>query len=217
VNDADNLPIPPRNMDGGTRTTGITSIEAVGTGAAPAQCENARWFAGAPGASEWWLQARAQDGHLWTLGLHGLGAAPTLKKGDLVNLDLQYRGFQQSSFGPPLGTLLMSDANAAPLLWAVANASGPPQEVSSNVDVWLRFISPERVCQFDSPTTPCMGPEIMLAYTVFVRGEMATLQPFGSADLGGFRVAIGASVLDGQPCAPDYWGSPFEAVAAKLP
>jgi hypothetical protein len=212
----DSLPIPPSFMDNGTGTKGIASITDVGIGGAPAQCENARWFGG--GASEWWLQARAQDGHVWTLGMHGLGAAPTVKKGDLVNLELRYVGYQQSGFGPPLGTLLMSDAHAAPLLWAVANASGPPQTVSSNLDEWLRFSSPEPVCQLEaSPSLPCKGPETMLAYTVLVRGEMATLQPFGSADLGGFRVAMGAAVRDGQPCGADYFGQPFEAVAAKLP
>ena len=124
VNSADVLPTARMSRD--TIMAAAVTVEAVGTGAAPAQCQNARLF-GAATSSDWWLQVRTADNRLWTIGLAGLGNAPFVQVGDPVKLDLDYQRTMLS--GVPIspvvprvtGSLQLSNAAGTPLLWAGSN------------------------------------------------------------------------------------------------
>ena len=83
VSDADVLPFPDTAQWHDSVVAGAATVEAVGMGAAPAQCPTARVF-GAATSSDWWLQARTTGGVLWTIGLGGLGNAPLVQAGDAV-------------------------------------------------------------------------------------------------------------------------------------
>jgi endoglucanase len=95
VSSADTLPLAVANGAGGgpemSRDTVVAApatVEAIGTGTSPAQCQSARLF-GAVASSDWWLQVRTADAKLWTIGVHGLGDAPGIQTGDHVTLDVQ--------------------------------------------------------------------------------------------------------------------------------
>lgn len=209
VSDADVLPIPGPSDDSGTSTTGAASIEEVGSGVAPAQCEDARVF-GTRGPSEWWFRAKAADGRVWTFGLHGLGAPLPLSQGDSVTLELRYKGSEIGGFGPPWGHLQLLDASAVPLLWAYTRGrlQGTP---------WLSLTRGAAVCELVQPgTCDIRRHEVGVA----LNGETATLAPFSAADVGGYHVALGQDVEgrpEGAAGCDDYYGESFDAVAVKLP
>jgi len=213
VSDADTLPIPAAPLDDGTSTMGIATIEGVGVGGAPAQCESARLFGGT-GSSTWWFQARAADGHLWTVGVHGLNATPLVQTGDQVIFNLSYRGYQISGFGPPLGQLQLLDAGGAPLLWAYVSNSTPLPGGSPPGPSWVTIVRAAPVCNF--PPSSCDATRYGDNVTVSA-AQMVTLAPGGSADLGGFHVAIGQDVKARCSGSIDYFGEAFYAAAAKLP
>lgn len=217
VSDADVLPVPQYvwNDHLGTRTKGpsAATIVAVGTGAAPAQCESARWF-GARGASDWWFQARTAD-RLWTIGVHGLGNASVVRENDNVTLDLDWRGTTDSGFGPPSGHLQLSDAAATPLLWSSATYGSNTENYGAGYGPsWLKITPGVQVC---STADFCDDGGYDAVFTV--NGAVATLPPSGAADVGGYHVANGALIkkrLVTMSCY-DYFGPPYAAGAAKIP
>jgi hypothetical protein len=207
VSDADVLPLPtPVFNDKGTSTTGAATIVDVGTGAAPASCEDARVF-GARGTSDWWFQAKAANNRVWTIGVRGLGNVPLVHKTDAVTLNLNWRGYGPGvGVGNPYGELQLQDAADAPLLWASSD---------KNTTSWVALAAGPAECDV---TAVCNGDRH--AVLANVNGSTATVPSFGSAYLSGFFLAVGQSVnslgmLPGQ--CPDYYPPPFEAAAAKVP
>jgi hypothetical protein len=201
--DTDILPITGSDSSARLSTDGLAIITDSGTGTPPGNCENARWF-GAKGATEWWLQAKAADGHVWVLGMHGVGAMQPLKKGDTSRLTLQYRGEQIGGFGPPSVSLQLFDPMDAPLLWAYTNNS-------LGGTTWINLKGGSEVCLPFG-----FAPHVVRDVTVTIGGATVTIPPFGSADVGGFRVQIGKYVDGINPSIDDY-GESFDLVAAKLP
>ena len=211
VNDADVLPLPHLEINTpatGTNGPAAATIVNVGTGTAPAQCESARKF-GARGTSDWWFQAQTTD-RLWTIGVHGLGNTPLVRKDDSVTLDLAWRGTTDgNAYGWPVGQLQLSDAAATPLLWSAAMSGGTPTSGPG----WLMLAPGVAVCR---TTDPCDSGGYDVVFTV--KGSMATLPPFGAADIGGYHVANGALIKGAsQPQCYDAYGQAYAAAAAKVP
>lgn len=205
VKDTDVLPVPTGSGDPLFTASGTATVEAVGTGSAPAQCESARVF-GARRTSDWWLQIRL-GGNLWTIGVQGLGGSPGLQVGDNVDFAVRYMGFTASfGFGPPQGQMSLADAAGAPILLAIAGYSDA---------TWFTATSNGRpVCAF--PADSCDRGRTEM--TVTVNGASDTLPPFGAADVGGFHAAIGdttVGVSAPDSCA-DHFGPAFYAGASKL-
>jgi hypothetical protein len=213
VNDADVVPIRP-GSDTVTVTTGTAIITDVGLGSAPAQCEDARVFGGR-GSSDWWFRAKSANGRLWTFGLHGLGAAPRVAKGDTVSLDLSYQGFFIGLYyGPPLGRLQVQDSTGLPLLWVMAGNRALES-------TWITLARGAPACAI-APTAPsCSAGGTQNEVRATVNGETVTLPPFGTGEVGGYRILTGEDVTAPSPtgnnlCA-DYYGEAFAAAAIRLP
>ena len=203
VKDTDVLPVPTGSGEPLFTASGTATVEAVGVGSAPAQCESARVF-GARRTSDWWLQIRL-GGNLWTIGVQGLGGSPGLQVGDDVAFAVRYMGFTASfGFGPPQGQMSLVDAAGAPILLAIAGYSDA---------TWFTVKSNGRpVCAF--PADSCdLGRTEM---TVTVNGASATLPPFGAADVGGFHAAIGDTTVEAPGRCADNFGPGFYAGASKL-
>jgi hypothetical protein len=211
VSNADLLPLSDTAHD--SIAGAAATVEAVGTGSAPAQCQTARIFGAATG-SDWWVQVRTADQVLWTIGLGGLGNAVKVKAGDSVTFNLTYGRAPANGAVPagPLrsyGSVQLSDSAGTPLLWAGSSTFGMP---------WLSLIRGQPVCnlstaQFDCPATRY---EVMAT----VNGAFATIPPFGTAYAGGYFVAVGEYDV-GFPasqtsCAFDA-PPPFAAAAVKAP
>ena len=112
--------------------------------------------------------------------------------------------------GPPAGQLQLSDAAATPLLWSVATAgslimSGPG---------WLTFARGADLLCRTTDTCDIGGYDVVFT----VNGAMATLPPFGAADIGGYHVANGALIMGASPprCYDSY-GQAYAVGATKLP
>jgi len=215
VNDADMLPLEGDGGVAGERhdlvMAAAATVEAVGAGAAPAQCQSARVF-GAPTTSDWWLQVRTADTRLWTIGVGGLGNTVAIKTGDSVTLDLVYQytpagGFWQMPAAIS-GHLQLSDAAGTPLLWAGLN--------SFNSGTWLSLTSGQPVC--DQRTGSC--PSTRYDVKATINGSVATVAPFSATSLAGYHVAVGEYAVVRQiihtECA--FMGPPALAAAAlKMP
>jgi hypothetical protein len=202
MSDADVLPLPALSQDQGVSTTGVAAIVGVGTGSAPASCESARAF-GVRGTSDWWFQAKAADNHVWTIGVHGLGNAPLVHKDDTVTLNLVWRGYQISGFGPPYGELQLSDASATPLLWASAD---------KNTTTWLTLTPGAATCAFTNSCDVSRSDVV-----ASINGSTTTVPSFGAAYLGGYYLAVGQSVKTAANQCSDYFGPGLAAAAAKVP
>jgi hypothetical protein len=187
------------------------TVEAVGTGAAPAQCQSARVF-GAATSSDWWLQVRTADRKLWTIGVGGLGNTVMIKAGDSVTLDLVYQytpagGFWQMPAAIS-GHLQLSNATGTPLLWAGLN--------SFSSGTWLSLMSGQALCDQKTGLCPSTRYEIMAT----INGSVATLAPFSATSLAGYHLAVGEYAIVRQiihtECA--FMGPPALAAAAvKMP
>jgi hypothetical protein len=212
VNNTDVLPFPS-GAGGGPEHDSVTAapatVEAVGTGAAPAQCQSARVF-GAAVSSDRWFQIRTADSKLWTIGVGGLGSAPIVKTGDSVTLDLTYQ-FTPSSgpMSPAIsGSVQLSNSAGTPLLWAGDNTYSAP---------WLSLNSGQALC--DQTTGPFGCPTTRYQVTATVNGSVATLEPFSATNLGGYYLAVGEYTVVSQivhtQCAFDP-PPVFAAAAVKL-
>ena len=204
VNDMDVLgPESPLPFYGVTNTSGPATIEAVGSGAAPAQCQLARWF-GLDRPSQWWLQARAADNRLWTIGVLGLGdSTPLIRAGDAVTLDFDWDGPGEAAGSRgPHAQLQLSDAAGAPLLWAGANAPA---------STWISFTAGEDVCAGSTACASGMATQRNVIATV--NGSSMTLPPFGAASLGSYIL----QVTEFEPRCPGGDFEPnFQAAAARV-
>lgn len=190
VSSADVLPLAYGSGGGGgssdmSRDSVVAAdatVEAIGTGVAPAPCQTARLF-GAAASSDWWLQVRTADTNLWTIGVHGLGNAPAIQIGDRVTLDVQLQRSTAASpyFNPEqkrsVGFVQLADATGTPLVWAGSD---------SNPGTWLS-LSPGRPGCANSGGCTVTKYEV----TATVNGSVAILQPYGAAHIGGYSLAIG--------------------------
>jgi hypothetical protein len=184
-------------------------------GSAPGSCESARWF-GASATSDWWFQTRDDDNHVWTIGVHGLGTTPPVRKGDTVVLNLFWKGWDDTACCRQSGQLELTDLSGTSLLWATATYP------SSSTG---RFtIAPGAALCSIPGTHPCDLNQMSVAVTV--NGVARTLMPFSTADVAGYRVSVGQfveKVIQGGPvtsdnvCSPDFIGLTVDAAAAKLP
>lgn len=219
VNDADVLPLPISGTGGmagrfrDSVTNATASVEAVGTGSAPAQCENARVF-GAAATTDWWFQVRTADKKLWTIGLSGLGNAPVLKTGDSVTLDLTYErttDWGSVPIGPVRvdGYVQLSNATRTPLLWAGTSAGYSA--------TWLQLNKGQALCTITSAQYDC--PSTRYEVMATVNGSVAAVAPFSAANVGGYYLAVGEYNI-GMPrtqssCVFDA-PPPFAAAAVKI-
>jgi len=183
VSDADMLPFPATATWRDSVVAAAATVEAVGTGTAPAQCPNARVF-GAPTSSDWWVQVRTASGLLWTIGVGGLGSVPLVQVGDAVSLDLDYSrtpGADPFHGGPPVragGYVQLSNTAGTPLLWAGSTTSGV---------TWLSMAPRQPLCG----STPDFCPVTRYDVMATVNGSVATVAPFSAVYLAGYYVAIG--------------------------
>ena len=204
VNDAEDR----TRFDFTAQTSGTATIEAVGSGNAPASCRD--WRAvGIRNPSDWWIQARAADKRLWTMGVNGLGSTPPVRVGDTVTLDVDWR-INTTIPGAVTynGKLQLSDAAGTPLLWAESRAFGGLGSIP-DPSTWISFASGGAACS----AGPCFADQQMIRSNVIatVNGNSATLPPNGVASLDNYTLGVTAfSNLCG-----DY-APPFEAAAAKV-
>jgi hypothetical protein len=213
VSDADVLPLA--NGTGGSPAkdavvAAAATVEAMGTGEAPAQCQRARLF-GAVVSSDWWLQVRTVDAKLWTIGVHGLGDAPGIQNGDHVTLDVQIERsvpWNPGSIMPTksVGFIQLSDAGGTPLLFAGSDASMP---------TWLSLERGQPRCAIE-------GVCAVTRYdvTATVNGSVATLQSFGAAHIGGYYLALGENATyrpSGQTGCAFIQNPQFAAAALREP
>jgi hypothetical protein len=208
VSDADLLPLTGTWRD--SIIAAAATVEAVGTGTAPAQCASARVF-GAATSSDWWVQVRTASGLLWTIGLGGLESAPVVQAGDAVRLDLDYA--RPSSFwGPALdsGYVQLSNTTGTPLLWAGSTTSGV---------TWLSLAPGQPLCGNSSGFCPITRFDV----TATINGSVATVAPFSAVYLAGYYVVIGQYNLRGPMGNVGHTGCafdglpPFAAAAVKTP
>jgi len=208
VSDADTLPLPPPTHDTVPQMMVATVVQDVGLGPAPASCESARVI-GTRGISDWWVQMKATDGRLWTIGVRGLGNVPPVKKGDQVALSLFYSGtLLHVGYGPPDGELQLSDASARPLLWAGTTNNG-------FMTSWMYLGRGDVVCSF--PADSCDVSRFDIAGAI--DGRPVRLPAFGTAYSGAYFVAAGQAVrpvVDETRC-PNYGGRSFDAAIIRVP
>jgi hypothetical protein len=225
VSSADVLPLPDGSggATGGAAgghqdsiTAAAGTVEAVGTGAAPARCQDARIF-GAAGSSDRWLQVRTADNVLWTIGLRGFGDAPVVEAGDAVRFDLNYRRYTPTFAGPITqglprtdGYVQLSATAGTPLLWAGSNSYSA---------TWLSFAMGQPLCD---RTAGC--PYTRYDVRATVDGSAATVAPFSTVNVAGYTLAVGEygvpnlSLPTGSHTACAFEGSPpFVAAAVKAP
>jgi hypothetical protein len=185
VSDADVMPFPDAGIGGMPWSDSVmaaAAVEAVGMGAAPAQCRNARVF-GAEIDSDWWLQVRTTNNVLWTIGLGGLGNAPVVQAGQSVRLDLEYLQTIPFMQNPRYeGYVQLSDTGGTPLLWAGSNRFSAS---------WLSLTAGQPLCNYASG--PCRNTQYDVIATV--NGSAATVAPFSAAYLGGYYLAVGQYYL----------------------
>jgi hypothetical protein len=195
------------------------TVEAIGTGAAPAQCQSARLF-GSAASSDWWLQVRTADTTLWTIGVHGLGNPPDIQIGDHVALDVRIRRYSPSDLSDPLadrrskstGYIQLSSATGTPLVWAGSDADMP---------TWLTLARGQPLCDY------MPGSCNLTRYAVLatINGSSMTMQPFGTAHIGDYSFAIGEDdtrsthfISTGSDTACAFDGPPqFAAAALREP
>jgi hypothetical protein len=195
---ANDMEQPTTTTDLRLTTSGAATIESVGAGAAPASCVSAHGI-GTTGSGQWWIQARAADNRLWTIGAAGLGAAtPPVRVGDTVSLDLNWREYSVvPAAWQTEGKLQVADAAGTPLLWAGANAA----------ETWISFANGDYACAANN--TPCdTGMRNVIAT---VNGSSVTLPPYGAASVGDYSVRV----THFSPFCGDYQ-QPFEAAAARV-
>jgi len=196
VNDAEDR----TRFDLTAQTSGAATIEAVGSGNAPASCRE--WRAvGIRNPSDWWIQARAADRRLWTIGVNGLGSTPPVRVGDTITLDIDWRpNLAVPGIVGATGKLQLSDATGMPLLFAGSNADPA---------TWISFASGGAACMTGDI---CLGQQVTETNVIAtVNGNSATLPPYGVASLDNYTLGVTTfSSLCG-----DY-APPFEAAAAKV-
>jgi hypothetical protein len=175
VSSADPQPFPQGATD--PFITTAATVEAVGTGNAPAQCQSARVF-GAARSSERWFQVRAANNVLWTIGLAGLGNAPVVRVGDQVTFALEYWATWPHA---NQGHVQLSDSGGTPLLWA---------GTSTYRLTLLSLVMGQPLCDLASPIQFCYGKRYDVMATV--NGSAATLAPFSATSVGGYTLAVGA-------------------------
>jgi len=210
VSDADVLPFPDTAQWQDSVMAAAATVDAVGTGVAPAQCPIARVF-GAATSSDWWLQARTAGGVLWTIGLGGLGNAPLVQAGDAVRLDLDYTRTTTfiGNVGPvsASGYVQLSNTAGTPLLWAGSTTYG---------QTWLSLTSGQPLCGRTDGS--CLSTRFDVAATV--NGSVATVAPFSAVILAGYYLTVGEyDVPYGvhhTECAFSK-PPPFAAAAVKTP
>ena len=205
VNDADVLPLPPASQDPGVEAMGDATVQDVGVGPAPASCESARVF-GTRGTSEWWFEAKATDGHSWTIGMRGLGRVPLVKKGDRVTLDLYWLGHAGTD-GPPVGVVQLADASAKPLLWAGTTNAG-------FMTPWMYLHGGDPVCAFRADSCDASRLEVVGA----IDGNPVRIQPYSTAYVGPYFVAVGQPVriILGDVRCEGYLGRGFDAAITRV-
>jgi hypothetical protein len=178
---------------------GVT-VEAIGTGAAPAQCRSGVVF-GAAANSDRWLQVRTPDQVLWTIGLGGLGNAPMVATGDHLTFDLEFYG---ASVGGG-GYVQLSDAAGTPLVWAGSTTFGL---------TWLSLTRGGPVCGIANGS----GCSFRYDVAVTLNGTVATAAPFSAMSIGGYDLAVG-EYDDGMATTSSGCGYPafplFAAAAVK--
>jgi len=196
---ANDMEQPATTTDLRLTTSGAATIEAIGSGAAPASCVSAHGI-GTRGAGPWWIQARAADNRLWTIGAAGLGTAtPPVRVGDTVSLDLDWHEYSVvPASWEKQGRLQISDATGTPLLWAGADAAAEP---------WISFTAGDYVCA--SNDTPCDTG--MKNVTAIVNGTSITMPPFCAASVGGYFLQV---TRFSRLCG-DYHEA-FEAAAVRV-
>jgi hypothetical protein len=201
VSDADLLPLADTTQN--SIPAAIATVEAVGSGTAPAQCQSARVF-GASLNSDWWMQVRTTDKVLWTIGVGGLGSAPLVKTGDPVTLGLDYSSGSYRR-------VQISDSTGVPVVWSGAG---------SMYWTWIDFSGDAALC---TVTRPPYDACPSTRYSVFARvnGSSASLSPFSADYVGGYYVAIGEYATPVIPRAEsacrDVPYLELTAAAAKVP
>jgi hypothetical protein len=181
---------------------GPATIEAVGSGVAPAGCKDGGYF-GLRTPNQWWLQARTADNHLWTIGVLGLGGnTPLVRTGDVVTLALDWLGWSGTyMYRDPVGQIQLLDAAGTPVLWAGSDAEPPS---------WLSFAPGDYACKGGTFFCADKGQKSVIAT---VNGSTMTLPPFGGASLGGYFVQV--TMFYVELCGDvQYY---FAAAAAKIP
>ncbi len=202
VNDAED----PNRLPFDASTSGAATVEAIGSGYAPASCRE-RHAVGIRNESDWWIQARAADNRLWTIGVSGLGAgAPAIHVGDTVSLVIDWHN---STAVPGAvganGNLQLSDAAGTPLLWAGSSAWGATQ--TPNPSTWISFAPGGAACAETCAVNPGNRTDVIAT----VNGSSTTLPPDGAATLSGYSLA---ATYFASLCG-DY-APPFEAAAVKV-
>jgi hypothetical protein len=190
------------------QTSGPATVEAVGSGNAPAPCREAH-AVGIRNPSDWWIQARAADNRLWTIGVQGLGGStPPVHVGDTVTLDVDWHySLAVPGAAGANGKLQLSDAAGTPLLWAGSSPWGGTGSIPSPA-TWISFAPAGATCA----ETCAVNQQIRTNVIATVDGSAMTLPPDGTATLNGY--ALGVTYFSGL-CG-DY-APPFEAAAVKLP
>jgi hypothetical protein len=207
ISDADVLPFHPGGELFQDSVMADATIEAVGTGTAPAQCMNARIF-GAATNSDRWLQVRAPNNRLWTIGLAGLPDTPAFRAGDPVRLDIDYRRVQNvPTSWKTFGYVQLSDPAGTPLLWA---------GLDSYSTTWLSLVMGERLCGVS--TGLCHSARHDVRATI--NGTAATVAPFSAVSLAGYHLAVGeydVPFFGGHSGCSQFPTPPLAAVAIKTP
>lgn len=183
-----------------SQTSGSATIEAIGSGKAPGACNGGAVGLGEP--SDWWIQARAADNRLWTIGVLGLaGSTPVVHVGDTVTLDVDWRITTPVMYVYARGTLQLSDATGTPLLFAASNPSS---------STWISFAPGGGVCDTRSCGSTQQAEEKVIAT---VNGSSMTLPPNGAATIDGYSVGV---TYFAAPCANGDYIPSFQAAAVKL-
>lgn len=207
VSDADVLPFSATATWHDSVTAAAATVEAVGAGAAPAQCQSARVF-GAATSSAWWVRVGAADKGFWTIGVGGLGDTPLVQAGETVTLDLDYyRTNTMPGLPTPGGHVQLSDRAGTPLLWAGSTSAGT---------TWLS-LAPGRALCARANGTGCNITRYEVSATV--NGNVATVAPFGAVSLGGYDLVTGQYETGAgfhTECSANG-PPPFSAAAVKRP
>jgi len=202
VNDAEDL-----RRIGDVRTSGTATIEAIGSGNAPAPCREAH-AVGIRNPSDWWIQARAADNRIWTIGVQGLGGStPLVHVGDTVALDVDwsYSTAVPGAVGAD-AKLQLSDAAGTPLLWAGSSAWGGAGSIPSPA-TWISFAPGAAACA----ETCGLNQQTRTNVIATVNGSSMTLPPNGGATVNYYDLGV---TYFSSLCG-DY-AAPFEAAAVKV-
>jgi hypothetical protein len=204
TNDVDANSLANPLFMGTVATSGSATIEAAGAQTEPlTTCSR---YLGGVRTLEWFLDVRAADNRLWTIRGGGM-PSPVVSVGDTVTFDFNATVVvgDPPSLAFSTGSLNLATSAGGSLLWGYA---GAPAGQIAGFDLNAGNPVCGGGCVAASISSVLVSSELT--------GDKVEIPPYGSADIDGFRVDVGAVVVT-SPLPGCSFGGPLDAAGVRLP